>query len=381
MFVPWGMVTLRTMASASASPHTADHRTIGGARTHARHPDGQPTAIGTAITGWGRQLPARVVTNHELSASLDTSDEWIQSRTGIRERRIASGEESTASLATGAARAALAVANLDPADVDLVIVCTFTPDAGNMPTVASNVQHALGATRAGAFDLNAACAGFVYGLGVANALVASGIHRNVLLIGAETLSRVLDWNDRSTCVLFGDGAGAVIVQRSDAPHAFSALRSLVTGADGSRGNALIIPAGGSSAPASHDTVDARAHYIQMDGREVYRFAVSTVPDTCLQAIHDAGLEPHDIDVVILHQANIRILRSVVETLGIPWDRAVINLDRYGNTSAASIPIALSEAVDDGRVSPGDRILVAGFGGGLTWGAAVINWRGVPDATD
>ena len=366
------------MASASTSLHTSDHPNIGGARTHGRHLDGQLIAVGTAITGWGRQLPVRVVTNDDLAASLDTSDEWIQSRTGIRERRIASGEESTASLATGAARAALAVANLDPADVDLVIVCTFTPDAGNMPTVASTVQHALGATRAGAFDLNAACAGFVYGLGVANALIAAGMHRNILLIGAETLSRVLDWNDRSTCVLFGDGAGAVVVQRSEAPHARSALRSLVTGADGSRGNALIIPAGGSSAPASHDTVDSRAHYIQMDGREVYRFAVSTVPDTCLQAIHDAGLEPHDIDVVILHQANIRILRSVVETLGIPWERAVVNLDRYGNTSAASIPIALSEAVDDGRVSPGDRILVAGFGGGLTWGAAVINWRSAPD---
>ena len=366
------------MASASASPHATDHPASGGASTHGRHLDGQSRAFGTAITGWGRQLPVRVVTNDDLAASLDTSDEWIQSRTGIRERRIASDEESTASLATGAARAALEVANLDPADVDLVIVCTFTPDAGNMPTVASTVQHALGATRAGAFDLNAACAGFVYGLGVANALIVAGMHRNVLLIGAETLSRVLDWNDRSTCVLFGDGAGAVVIQRSDPTHAGSALRSLVTGADGSRGNALIIPAGGSSAPASHDTVDSRAHYIQMDGREVYRFAVSTVPDTCLQAIHDAGLEPHDIDVVILHQANIRILRSVVETLGIPWERAVINLDRYGNTSAASIPIALSEAIDDGRVSPGDRILVAGFGGGLTWGAAVINWRSAPD---
>ena len=333
--------------------------------------------IRASITGWGRQLPARVVTNDDLAASLDTSDEWIRTRTGIRERRIASDDETTAGLGVGAARAALDVARLDAADVDLVIVCTFSPDHGGMPSVASTVQHALGASRAGAFDLNAACAGFVYGLGVANALIAAGMHRNILLIGSETLSRVLDWNDRSTCVLFGDGAGAVVVQPAETPSARSALRSLVTGADGSRGNALIIPAGGGAAPASHETVDARAHYIQMDGREVYRFAVSTVPVACLQAIHDAGLQPDDIDVVILHQANIRILRSVVETLGIPWERAVINLDRYGNTSAASIPIALSEAVDDGRVSPGDRILVAGFGGGLTWGAAVIEWHGAP----
>lgn len=334
----------------------------------------------TTITGWGRHLPVRIVTNDELSMSLETSDEWIRTRTGIRERRIASDEESTASLAVGAARDALHVAHLAPADVDLVIVCTMTPDHGGMPSVASTVQNALGATRAGAFDVNAACAGFVYGLGVADSLVAAGTHRNVVLVGAETLSRVLDWSDRSTCVLFGDGAGAVVIQRADSrdnrtPANSSALLSLVTGADGARGDALMIPAGGSIAPATHETVDARAHYIQMDGREVYRFAVSTVPDACREAIAEAGLEPSDINVVILHQANIRIIRSVVETLGIPWERAVVNLDRYGNTSAASIPIALTEAVEDGSVSPGDRILLAGFGGGLTWGAAVIEWHG------
>jgi 3-oxoacyl-[acyl-carrier-protein] synthase-3 len=373
------MVKPRNMVSAPSSPRTPDRPANGEARLHGRQPNAPVTRIGTAITGWGRHLPSRVVTNDDLAASLDTSDEWIQSRTGIRERRIASDEETTASLAVGAAYAALTVAQLEPADVELVIICTFTPDHGGMPSVASAVQHALGATNAGAFDLNAACAGFVYGLGVADALVASGAYRNVLLIGAETLSRVLDWTDRSTCVLFGDGAGAVVIQgtafhEGDAP-APRAIRSLVTGADGSRGNALTIPAGGSVSPASHDTVDARAHYIQMDGREVYRFAISTVPDACLHAIQDAGLEPDDIDVVILHQANIRIVRAVVETVGIPWERAVINLDRYGNTSAASIPIALCEAVEDGRVSAGDRILIAGFGGGLTWGAAVLDWSG------
>ena len=371
------MVSAPTSAvplGAPAPDHRSPKPTLQN-HVHAQH--------ATTITGWGRALPVRVVTNDDLAASLDTSDEWIQSRTGIRERRIASGSESTASLAVAAARAAMQVARLDPANVDLVIVCTLTPDHGGMPSVASAVQHELGATNAGAFDLNAACAGFVYGLGVANALVAVGAHRNVVLIGAETLSRFLDWTDRSTCVLFGDGAGAVVIQRADtsdhpAPAASSALRSLVTGADGARGSALSIPAGGSASPASHETVDARAHYIRMDGREVYRFAVTTVPDACLQAIHSAGLEPNDIDVVILHQANIRIVRSVVETLGIPWERAVVNLDRYGNTSAASIPIALAEAVEGGTVSPGDRILLAGFGGGLTWGAAVIEWRGATD---
>ncbi len=371
------------MASAPTSPPMRGTRApvrepafnAGSHRSQVRHV--------TAITGWGRQLPGRIVTNDEISLSLDTSDEWIRTRTGIRERRIASVEESTASLAVGAARDALHVAHLAPADVDLVIVCTMTPDHGGMPSVASTVQNELMATRAGAFDLNAACAGFVYGLGVADSLVAAGTHRNVVLIGAETLSRFLDWSDRSTCVLFGDGAGAVVIQRADSRDDRTAARSssllsLVTGADGARGDALMIPAGGSIAPATHKTVDARAHFIQMDGREVYRFAVSTVPDACREAIAEAGLEPSDIDVVILHQANIRIVRSVVETLGIPWERAVVNLDRYGNTSAASIPIALAEAVESGTVSPGDRILLAGFGGGLTWGAAVIEWHGLAD---
>ena len=373
------------MASAPTLPNDVSAT---GFPTSASFPSlsrGTIVPVDTAITGWGRCLPRRVVTNNDLSASLDTSDEWIQSRTGIRERRIASSDETTAYLAIGAGRAALAVAQISAADLDAVIVCTMTPDHGGMPSVASTVQHSLGATRAGGFDLNAACAGFVYGLGVAHALVASGLHRAVLLIGAETLSRVLDWQDRTTCVLFGDGAGAVVIERSGAanhpPHASSALRSLVLGADGSRGGALTIPAGGTVAPASHETVDARAHYIHMDGREVYRFAVSTVPEACRQAIRDANLEPTDIDLVILHQANIRILRSVMESIGIPWERAFVNLDRYGNTSAASIPIALTEAVEAGRTSRGHRILIAGFGGGLTWGAAVIEWRGAPPAVD
>jgi 3-oxoacyl-[acyl-carrier-protein] synthase-3 len=369
-----------SMASAPATspliPPTRDTYVVSSRQGPRSDPDAPAK---TAITGWGRRLPTRVVKNEDLAATLDTSDEWIRTRTGICERRVISGDESTASLATGAAIDALAVAGLDPSDVDLIIVCTLTPDHGGMPTVASAVQHTLGASHAGAFDLNAACAGFVYGLSVASALVTVGTHRNVLLIGAETLSRFLDWTDRSTCVLFGDGAGAVVIQRvgpdQSTASATTSILGLVTGADGSRGSALAIPAGGSRTPASHETVDARAHYIQMDGREVYRFAVSTVPEACVQAIRNARLTVDDIDVVILHQANIRIIRAVMETVGIPWDRAVVNLDRYGNTSAASIPIALAEAVEAGRVAAGDRILIAGFGGGLTWGAAVIEWHG------
>lgn len=357
------------------------HAGLGEAAAEAR-PSVMPSnpAPVTAITGWGRYLPARIVTNDELATTLDTSDEWIRTRTGIRERRVAAPHESTATLATAAARNALAVARIDPDDLDLIIVCTFSPDHGGMPSVASAVQHALGARRAGGFDLNAACAGFVYGLGIANALVASGTYRTVLLIGAETLSRFLDWTDRATCVLFGDGAGAFVIQRTDAPAtagAPTALLSLVTGTDGSRGDVLSIPAGGAVAPASHATVDARAHFISMNGREVYRFAVSTVPDACRVALANAGLPVEDVDLTVLHQANQRIMQSVAETLGIPWDRMVVNLDRYGNTSAASIPIAISEAVEDGRLRPGARVLVAGFGGGLTWGAAVLDWRGRP----
>ena len=348
--------------------------------------DSRATEPLTAITGWGRHVPGRIVTNDELAATLDTSDEWIQARTGIRERRVASPGETTATLATAAARAALAVARLDPTELDLVIVCSITPDFGGMPSVASIVQHALGASRAGAFDLSAACSGWVYGLGVANALAAAGTHRNILLVGAETLSRFVDWTDRSTCVLFGDGAGAIVLQRTGPggettrSTGSTALLSLVTGSDGGRGPALAIPAGGSLAPASHATVDARSHFIAMDGREVYRFAITTVPLACTRAVEQAGLTMADIDLVVLHQANVRIMSTIIEALGLPWERAFVNVDRYGNTSAASIPIALAEAVEAGRLQPGHRVLVAGFGGGLTWGAAVLDWRGAPLAS-
>jgi 3-oxoacyl-[acyl-carrier-protein] synthase III len=331
-----------------------------------------PTMWRASVAGWGKALPRQVLTNAQLEAMVDTSDEWIRTRTGIRERRIAGPDESTFTLATEAGRQALTVAGVDAASVDLVIVCTFSPEFGGMPSTASLVQDALGATRAGAFDLNAACSGFVYGLAMAQGTIAAGIFRRVLVIGAETMSRLLDWQDRSTCVLFGDGAGAVLLEAGPGPDG---LLSCVLGSDGSGGELLWIPGGGSRRPASVDSVEGAQHYIRMNGKEVYRFAVTVAPRAALQAVQQAGLTVEDVDLFIPHQANMRIMLSAAASLGISPERTFVNLDRYGNTSAASIPIALCEAVEGGRIAPGDDILMTGFGGGLSWGAAVLRWRG------
>ncbi len=331
-----------------------------------------PPGAHAQITGWGKALPSKVLTNVELETLVDTTAEWIYSRTGIRERRIAGPDESTFTLATRAARAAIAVADLSPARIDLVIVCTFSPEFGGMPSTASLVQHAIGATRAGAFDLNAACSGFVYGLAVAQAMIGAGVHETVLVIGAETMSRLLDWNDRATCVLFGDGAGAVLLQATDRP---TGVLSCVLGSDGSGGELLSVPAGGSRAPASTETVQGAQHFIKMNGKEVYKFAVGALPRSVRQAAAQAGIALSDVDLFIPHQANIRIIRSAAETLDVPMERVFTNVDRYGNTSAASIPIALCEAVEEGRLREGQKVVVAGFGGGLSWGAAAIEWTG------
>ena len=327
-------------------------------------------ALHARITGWGKALPQRVLTNHELESIVDTTDEWIRARTGIAERRIAGPEETTASLAVRAAREAIEVADLSPTQLDLVIVCTFSPEFGGMPSTASVVQDALGATHAGAFDLNAACSGFVYGLAMAQASIAAGMHRNVLVIGAETLSRFLDWKDRATCVLFGDGAGAVLLQATDQP---AGLLSVVLGSDGSGGELLTISAGGSRWPASAQTVEGGQHFIHMNGKEVYKFAVTTVPGATREAVARAGLVMGDVDLFIPHQANIRIIESAAQALGLPMEKVFTNVDRYGNTSAASIPIALCEAVEQGRIKEGSKIVLAGFGGGLSWAAAVLEW--------
>ncbi|HEX2517450.1 MAG TPA: beta-ketoacyl-ACP synthase III [Chloroflexota bacterium] len=322
------------------------------------------------IAGWGKALPRRVLSNAELEGMVDTSDDWIRSRTGIRERRIAGPDESTFTLAVEAAREALAVAGVAPSEVDLVVVCTFSPEFGGMPSTASLVQDALGASRAGAFDLNAACSGFIYGLALAQGLIVSGMQRTVLVIGAETMSRLLDWSDRSTCVLFGDGAGAVVLRAGEGPDG---LLSSVLGSDGSGGELLWIPGGGSRQPASAESVETAQHFIRMNGKEVYRFAVSAAPRASRQAVQQAGLSMDEIDLFVPHQANVRIILSAAGALGIPLERTFVNVDRYGNTSAASIPIALCEAVEEGRVRPGAHVLLAGFGGGLTWGASVLRW--------
>jgi 3-oxoacyl-[acyl-carrier-protein] synthase-3 len=325
------------------------------------------------IVGWGMSVPEMVMTNDDLARMVDTSDEWITSRTGIRQRHIAGPRDSTASLAVAAAQQALEVAEISPADVDLVIVATSTPEH-LFPSTASLVQDAIGASRAGAFDILAACTGFIYGLGIGANMIRGGGLKTVLVIGAETLSRMINWQDRTTCVLFGDGAGAFVLQGSDVP---GGVLSLVMRSDGSGGDLLTIPAGGSRLPTSHDTVRDNLHTIRMDGRAVYRFATRVMVQSTREAVSGAGLELSQINAIIPHQANRRIIEAAARGLDLPEDKFVVNLDRYGNTSTASIPIALCEAVDTGRVQPNDHLVFVGFGGGLTWGSAVVQWDVTP----
>ena len=328
------------------------------------------------IGGWGKYLPERIMPNSELAALVDTSDEWIRARTGIAERRIAAPEETTCTLAVHAARAALERAGLAPRDLDLIIVATCTPDYANMPATASLVQDALGAHRAGAFDLNAVCSGFVYALATGSQFIQSGVHQAVLVIGADVFTRILDWQDRSTCVLFGDGAGAVVLQPSDEP---GGLLSFVLGSDGAGACSLYVPAGGSRRPASAETVAEREHYVKMQGREVFRFATRVVPDSVIQALEQAGLGTADVDLFIPHQANVRIIDAAARRLKLPEGSVFSNVAHYGNTSAASVPVALCEAIDEGLIRPGSTVVMTGFGAGLTWGTAVWRWHEAPDA--
>ncbi len=323
------------------------------------------------ITGWGMAVPARVLTNTDLEKMVDTDDEWIQSRTGIRQRHIANDEESTASLAKDAALNALKVANLNPDEVELIIVSTSSPEH-LFPATACLVQDQIGATHAGAFDLLAACSGFIYALNMATQAIRSGSVHNAIVIGAETLSRFVDWEDRNTCILFGDGAGAFVLQAGDDP---GGLLSAVMRSDGSGGDLLSLPAGGSRMPASADTVLNKQHTIHMSGREVFRFATRVMAQATKEAVASAQLQMEDIQLFIPHQANLRIIETAMRGLEIPLERCLINIDRYGNTSTASIPIAVCEAVQQGRLQSGDNTVFVGFGAGLTWGAAVIRWTG------
>lgn len=329
------------------------------------------------IIGWGKYVPEHVVTNDDLAKIVETNDAWIRSRTGIRERHIVDKpDESTSTLAARAAQAALAKAGIPATALDMIILSTSSPDH-LFPATACIVQDAIGATNAGAFDLSAACSGFVYGMAMAHGLIVSGQADTVMVIGAETLSRLVDWSDRNTCILFGDGAGAVIMQAREEPGGFLAS---VLGADGSGANLLTLPAGGSRRPASVETVRRGEHYIKMDGKAVFRFATRVMAEATRQVVAKAGLTLDDVEWIIPHQANVRIIESsVVRQLKFPKERVYINLDRYGNTSTASIPIALTEAVEAGKIQPGDHVVFVGFGAGLTWAAAAIEWGAPPPA--
>ncbi|REK53907.1 MAG: 3-oxoacyl-ACP synthase [Thermobacillus sp.] len=321
------------------------------------------------ILGTGKYVPDRILTNHDLEKIVETNDEWIVTRTGIRERHIAAENQATSDLAYEAAVRALEAAKLAPEDLDLIIVATITPDMF-FPSTACILQDKLGARKAAAFDLSAACSGFIYSLATATGMLKSGMYRNALVVGAECLSRITDYTDRNTCILFGDGAGAVVLGEVPEGRGF---RSFELGADGSGGPLLKLAGGGSRMPASAETVSSKAHYIYMAGNEVFKFAVRIMGSAAEEALRKAGIDKKDVDLLVPHQANIRIIQAALSRLELPEEKCMINLDRYGNASAASIPIALAEAVEQGRVSEGDCLVLVGFGGGLTWGASVLIW--------
>ncbi len=324
---------------------------------------------GAVIAGTGRALPERVLSNADLEKMVETSDEWIVSRTGIRERRMVAPGQDNSDLASAAARLALEAAGLSADDVDHIFVATVTPDR-ILPSMACTVQQKLGATHAAALDINAACSGFLYGLQIAQALVTSGASDTVLVIGSETLTRIVDFEDRNTCVLFGDGAGAAVVRPCEAGVGVLAVK---LGADGGQGDMLTVPAGGSQKPATHETVAAREHFIKMRGNELFKFAVRAMESISRDALVEAGRDASELTALIPHQANRRIIDATAERLGIASEKVFMNLDRYGNTSAASVPILLDEVVRDGRIKQGDLLELVAFGGGVTWGAAVTTW--------
>lgn len=322
------------------------------------------------ILGTGSYAPERILTNEELERLVDTSDAWIRKRTGIVARRIAGDDEATSDMATQAARAALEQAGTDPSELDAIIVATVSPDMP-LPSCAVLIQAKLGARKAFAFDLSAACAGSLYALTIADALIRGGSARRILVIGAELLSRLVDWTDRSTCILFGDAAGALVVGPSD--DETRGLLSAHLMSDGTAADILNIKAGGSRHPLSPELLESRADKIAMHGREVYKFAVRALPDALFTAMNANGVGPDDIDHVVCHQANVRIVESVLERVGIPIERCWINLDRYGNTSSASLPLSLDEANRSGRLVKGDLIAMMAIGAGMAWGSALMRW--------
>ena len=329
---------------------------------------GTANGLAISITGLGSHVPERVVTNDELSTMMDTSDEWIVERTGIRERRIAAPEEALSDLALPAARQALEDAGLSGSEIDLVIVATVTPDMA-FPATAAILADELGAQEAGAYDLSAGCTGFMYAVAQAYGMLAGGLAQRALVVGGDVLSKILDWSDRGTAVLFGDGAGAVVLERVGE----GGFLGFELGADGSGGPQLYLPAGGSRTPATAESVAAKQHFVQMNGREVFKFATRVLVSSAEAVLAECGRTIDEVDVYVPHQANVRIIEYALEKLGIPEEKVVIDVDRYGNTSSGSIPLALADAKADGRLEKGKLVLMTGMGAGLTWGSGLIEW--------
>jgi 3-oxoacyl-[acyl-carrier-protein] synthase III len=323
------------------------------------------------ISGTGSYLPANILSNEDITRMVETSDEWIVTRTGIRERRIAAPEEVTSDMAVAASRRAIEAAGLTPEDIDLVIVATITPDM-LFPSTACILQRKLNLRPVPSFDIEAACSGFLYVLDIAQAMLRSGNSKHALVVGAEKLSSIVDWTDRSTCVLFGDGAGAVVLSRSD--RADVGLLHSLLGSDGNGGDILFMPGGGAGCPATEQSVRAGHHFLKMNGKEVFKVAVRVMEKATLEILEQNSLSPDDVALIIPHQANIRIIEMLAARLKLPLERFGLNIDRVGNTSAASIPLVLDEAVRDGRIKSGDIVLMVAFGAGLTWGSSLVRWH-------
>lgn len=324
------------------------------------------------IAGTGSYLPEKIITNNDIAKTVDTSDEWVYTRSGIKERRIAKSEEAASDMALISAKRAIENAKLKPEDIDLVIVTTVTPDM-MFPSTACILQAKLGIrNNIPCFDIEAACSGFVYGVEVASKMMKSGYYKNALVVSSEKLSGILDWQDRNTCVLFGDGSGAVVLSTSDEKNV--GILDTVLGADGSDTATLKLPAGGSLMPATKETVENRQHFLQMNGREVFKHAVKIMGEKSFEVIERYGITPDEISLLIPHQANTRIIESVAKRLKLPMEKVFVNIEKYGNTSSASIPIALDEALKAGKIKKGDYILFVAFGAGLTWGATLVKWH-------
>lgn len=321
------------------------------------------------ISGTGSYVPASVLTNHDLEGMVETSDEWITERTGVKERRLAGPHEAASDLAYEASLMALSQAGIKPKHIDLIIVGTVTGDMP-CPATACILQHKLDARNAAAFDINAACSGFIYGLAIADGFIKAGTFKSILLVGTEVLSKFTDWQDRTTCVLFGDGAGAVVIEPSEDD---CGILSTHIHSDGALGGLLHIPAGGSKTPASKETVKDKGHLIKMKGNEIFKVAVTKLGELVVETLKKNKLKPSELSLLIPHQANLRIIQATAKRLGLPMEKVLVNIEKYGNTSAASVPIALDEAVRTGRIRKGDYILLEAFGGGLTWASALLRW--------